>query len=55
MNKNAPIDKNKSDDRGKAKVEEIREQYKKKWVENGDSYVVNETAPDSGVGTSSGN
>lgn len=55
MNKNASIDRNKLDDKGKVKVEEIREQHKKKWVKKGDSNVVNESTLNSGVGTSSDN
>lgn len=52
MNKNSLTNKNKSDDKGNEKVEEIKEQYKKKWVKKGDS---DEFAPNSDVGTSSGN
>lgn len=55
MNKNTSTDKNKSYDKGKARVEEIKEKYKKKWVKKGDSDARNESTPYSGAGTSSGN
>lgn len=46
---------NKSDENGKAKVEEIRGQHKKIWVKKEDSNVQNISTPDCGVGTSSAN
>lgn len=55
MSKNASENKNKVYDKGKAKVEEIKEKHKKMRVKKDDSNAINGSTPDFGVGTSSGN
>lgn len=55
MSKNALVDKNRLDEKGKAKVEEVREKHKKMWVKKEDSNVQNGSTLDFEVGTSSGN
>lgn len=57
VNRSGPEDKNKNvkeDEKGKEKVEEIRDQIKKKWVKS-NSKVGNGFAPDSSARMSSGN
>lgn len=51
----ALVDKNKLDEKGKMRFDEIRDQHKKMWVKKEDSNVQNDSTPDSGVGTSFGN
>lgn len=56
MNKNAPLN-DKVDEKGKEKVEEISEQYERKWVQvqNTESIDQNGSTPKAGVGSSSSN
>lgn len=39
MSNNAPVNKSKFDEKGKAKVEEIRDQHKNMWAKKEDSNV----------------
>lgn len=55
VNKNALANKNKEDNKGKEKVEEIKEKHKKVWVKKKDSNAENGSTPNSGVGSSSSN
>lgn len=52
---NALVNKDKSNDKGKAKVEEIIDKHEKMWVRKDESKVDNGSAPESGVGSSSRN
>lgn len=47
--------KNKLDEKGKAKVEEIIDKHENMWVRKEESKVDNGFAPESSVGSSSGN
>lgn len=51
----ALIDKNKSDEKGKVKVEEIRDKHEKMWVRKDESKAENGSAPEFGARSSSGN
>lgn len=51
----ALVDKNNSDEKGKVKVEEIRDKHEKMWVRKDESKVENGFGPESSAGSSSGN
>lgn len=58
VNRRGLKDKNKNvklNEKGKLKVEEIRDQMNKTWVKKNDDNVVNGSAPDFSIGTSSSN
>lgn len=51
----APVNKTKLDEKGKKKVEEITEKHEKMWVRKDESIENKGSAPEFGVGSSSGN
>lgn len=55
MNKNALIDKNKADEKGKAKVEEIKKNNDKMWFRKDESKATSGSTPEFGARSSSDN
>lgn len=53
--RNPPVNKNILDEKGKEKVDEIKDQHKKMWVKKEDQNVQNGSTLESGDGTSCGN
>lgn len=51
----APADKRKLDEKGKVKVEEMRDKHEKMWVRKDESKAENGSALESNAGSSSGN
>lgn len=52
---NILTDKRKLDEKGKTKIEEIKDKHEKMWVKKDESKVDNGSAPESGAGSSFGN
>lgn len=52
---NASVDKDKSNEKGKAEIEEIKEKHEKMWVRKDDSIGDNRSAHEFDAGSSTGN